>query len=357
MKAPTAFIVVSVTLLLVLVTIVHLKGPPPATESDAPVPTSAVLHGYDRASEGHPDKFAQYHNAIRSSAEGVNEYPAGYKITEFGKAFFAAKTTRQLPWIERGPGNVGGRMRPLLVDPDDPSRLPWYAGSVSGGLWKTSDGGATWHSLTDHLPNLAVVSLAMGESNRDVMYMGTGEGFGDRAVYAAVAGNGIFKTTDRGQTWTHLESTISDASFRWVNRLAVDPANASVVLAATGAGIFRSTDGGMSWASVNSVANGKQAQYLQPQPGNFNMQMASINGRGILYSEDAGRTWQQAALSVPIDFGRNKLAYSPSKPSIAYAAVAPRVHNSADGGELFYSADAGRTWQRTHDSRPLQQYD
>lgn len=179
---------------------------------------------------GHPDRFFQYHHDIRASSDGTNEYPMGYRIKEFSKAQAAAKTSAaKLNWVERGPGNVGGRTRPVLVDPDDLLNA-WWAGSVSGGLWKTTDRGRTWQPVTDHLPNLAVSSLAMAESDPNVIYMGTGEGVG---YFSSVAGDGVFKSVDRGATWNHLSATAGNASFRFVNRLAVDPANPDVVLALT----------------------------------------------------------------------------------------------------------------------------
>lgn len=72
------------------------------------------------------------------------------------------------------------------------------------GVWKTTNGGPPWHFLSDYLPKLAVVIQAIGASNRDFMYIGTGEGFGGRAAIVAVAGSGNFKSTDQGRTWTHL---------------------------------------------------------------------------------------------------------------------------------------------------------
>ena len=81
----------------------------------------------------------------------------------------------------------------------------------------------------------------MAESNHDVIYMGTGEGM---AGAGAVTGNGIFKSTDRGETWIHLTATTTNHNFSYVNRLAVDSSDPNVVLAATNSGIFRTTDGG-----------------------------------------------------------------------------------------------------------------
>ncbi len=108
--------------------------------------------------EGNPDKYAEYHRLIRQPINGGNEYPIGYQVIEFNKALSQAKTSKPLNWVERGPGNVGGRTRALIVDPDDPTLETIWAGSVSGGLWKTTDGGRSWKPQTDHFPSLNVSS-------------------------------------------------------------------------------------------------------------------------------------------------------------------------------------------------------
>ena len=322
---------------------------------DAPIQTSQLnpLTAQPEASklmsgaQGHPDEFFQYHYDIRASADGINDYPMGYRFEEFNKVLAAAKTSgTKLSWVERGPGNVGGRTRALLVDPDDPLNT-WWAGSVSGGLWKTTDRGSTWHPVTDKLPNLAVGSLAMANSDPNVIYMGTGEGVG---FFSAVAGDGIFKSLDRGITWHHLSATSGNANFRFVNQLAVDPTNSDVVLAATNGGIFRTADGGVTWAETySSISELERVHDLRAQPGNFNNQIASVGGRGILYSTDAGMAWTFALVDWASEFYRIELAYSPSSPDIAYAAVHAWT---TEGGfrflsDLYRSEDGGTNWMPT----------
>ncbi|MYG45333.1 MAG: T9SS type A sorting domain-containing protein [Rhodothermaceae bacterium] len=301
------------------------------------------------AEEGYPDEYAEYHRLIRTTVNGTNEYPVGYRMTEFNKALMAAKTTESLNWIERGPGNVGGRTRALIVDPDDPNRETIWAGSVSGGLWKTTDGGRSWQPQTDHLPSLAVTSLAMAESNHDIIYFGTGA----RLWREPVTGMGIFRSSDRGATWEHLRSTQGNGEFRSVYRLLVDPMNYNVVMAATTSGVFRTSDGGITWKKVccGDLRSGLPVMALQAQPGNFNIQIAA---RGYytgstFYSLDAGLTWQPTdpSFSVPPSM-RTELAYSPSDPNIAYAA-------SYDSGtiDLYKSLDGGISWVLTVDDEAI----
>ena len=111
------------------------------------------------------------------------------------------------PWTQLGPGNIGGRTRSLVIHPTTPTTM--WAGAVAGGVWKTTDGGASWAPLDDMMANLAVSSMALDLTNPNVLYAGTGEGFYNGDV---VRGAGIFKSTNGGTTWTQLPSTTSTSS-------------------------------------------------------------------------------------------------------------------------------------------------
>jgi len=148
-------------------------------------------------------------------------------------------------WTFRGPNNVGGRVRSVLIDPRNANRL--LAGSVSGGLWESLDAGATWQPIGDELPNFAVGSLAFDPLNPDSIYLGTGEG---QFNADAIRGAGIFKSVDNGLSWSLLAATSGWAS---VNRIAISRQDPSRLLAATRyGGIQRSTDGGATWTVAAS---------------------------------------------------------------------------------------------------------
>ena len=332
--------------LIGLILVFHLvpEGPDQLEEA---VP-AAPLFAHDPAvpqrsvnAKGHPELFVEVRHAIRASEDGKVHYPTGYRIHEYNKALANSKNVavNALDWVERGPGNVGGRTRPLLIDPDDPDMHTWFVGTAGGGLWWTQNRGYAWGYLTDNLPNLSVTTIAMAESNHDILYIGTGEGFGN---LDAVSGAGIFKSYDRGQSWEHLLSTARDSVFRYVNRLAVDPVDADVVVAATNAGIYRTTDGGITWAEVFPPPG--RVQDLQAQPGNFNTMIAGVNPGGILHSADGGQTWDYGISSLDILGGsaRIELAYAPSDPSIAYASV-----ENSQGATLLRSEDGGASWANT----------
>jgi hypothetical protein len=254
------------------------------------------------------------------------------------------------PWVSIGPGNIGGRIRSIIIHPNPHAEIMWIGG-VSGGVWKTLDKGETWSTTTDQLANLAVTCMAIDPTNPDILYAGTGEGFFN---IDAVDGNGIFKTTDGGNYWEQLSSTAvttDNRNFVSVNRLVISPTNPQFLLAATTTGIFRSTDGGGHWSLGAGILTGVWDD-VRFQPANgiaepdipdvpaINCLAASRDGR-IYYSADNGATWATNAgngLPPPTDDHRIELAYSRSTPMIVYASQAGTPSSSS---ELFRSTDGG----------------
>jgi photosystem II stability/assembly factor-like uncharacterized protein len=295
-----------------------------------------------------PQLFARYHALIRTlPGKEKPDYPPNYKMIELTKAKERAKVgltkpASKLNWIERGPGNASGRTRAIIVDPDDPSHNTWFAGSVSGGIWKTTDAGQSWTELTRDLPNLAFSTMAMAASNHNIIYAGTGEGFFN---VDGVRGDGIFKSTDRGQTWAQLSATTGNWDFAWVNRLVVDPSDENVVLTATGNGIYRSTDGGATWTEVYWGVI-YPIQQIVANPQNFSTLYATRNGYGfasslILKSTDGGVTWYSLSTSMAV-YGRIEVAIAPSDTSRIYALA---EKDWGGPSVLYVSNDAGASWQ------------
>src|SRR4030095_2230224 len=132
-----------------------------------------------------------------------------------------ARTTQitDLTWTERGPNNIGGRSRAILIDKRDPSGNTVFAASVSGGIFKTinfTSPSALWTVVNDQLSNLTVSVLTQDKHNVNTMYAGTGEGWFN---VAAVKGGGIFKSTDGGTTWAQLPST---TNFEYIQDIITD---------------------------------------------------------------------------------------------------------------------------------------
>ena len=375
MKNPSLYFVLVVCILISSIVLFH--APKPAqniTEGDP----SSGWYGRkgDIASErknrikGHmafdaPDKFAEYHRAIRTrDGEDGPAYGPNYRIDALLKArqwtssasFGKHVVQDPLPWIERGPGNVAGRARIILIDPDDETDQTWFVGSASGGVWKTTDAGQTWREMTIGIPNLATTTLAMPAVDPNIIYMGTGEGFG---TFAFVYGQGLWKSTDKGETWTQLASTAGDVRFTNTMRLIVDPNDANNLVAATSTGarnqtgessyIFRSTDGGVSWTETYmSTVSGSagRVEHVIASPDDFNVQYASVNTSGVLKSTDGGSTWTEvfSVEEAPELIERMELAIAPTDVSRIYIATEGGVPS---GAGLFVSTDAGATWIET----------
>ncbi len=168
-------------------------------------------------------------------------------------------------WQPRGPANVGGRTRGFAVDLDNPA--VFLAGGVSGGMWRSTDAGSTWRrmTLTSQLYSVSCIAQDPRAGKRNTWYYGTGELIGNSAgaPVSGYRGDGIYKSTDGGFTWTVLPKTSTgipqafDQMFDYVHRIAIDPvASEDVVYAATIGGIQRSTDGGGSWAVVLGALSG-----------------------------------------------------------------------------------------------------
>jgi uncharacterized protein (TIGR03437 family) len=145
-------------------------------------------------------------------------------------------------WAPVGPAGVGGRTRSLLIHPTNPNIM--YAGAVSGGVWKTVDGGNSWSALTINFELPFICTLAMDPANPNIIYAGTGESFG--VSYQGIRGLGILKTTDGGTTWARLSATTTP-DFYFVNKIKISPQNSLHLYAATSTGVFRSLDGGATW--------------------------------------------------------------------------------------------------------------
>ena len=148
-------------------------------------------------------------------------------------------------WRALGPGNIGGRTRAMVISPDGPGTGDegdegfMLAAGVAGGVFKSTDGGASWRPTSDPLDNIAVCSLAMDPTDPNIVYAGTGEGYSNGD---AVRGLGVFKSEDGGESWRQLEETIeplvSPFAFQYVNKIAVSPIDPLRIYAATRSGVW-----------------------------------------------------------------------------------------------------------------------
>ena len=289
-----------------------------------------------RSKPDSPDRAMQEEVLLRSEIGKSFSYTGSWRIRAQQQAIQQPKlykTSAELTWEEKGPGNVGGRTRSIVVHPQHSDT--WWAGAVGGGVWQTKDRGSNWSCLTDSLPTLSVTTISLCQTHPDTLYFGTGEGFYNSD---AIWGDGIFKTTDGGQHWQQLAATASNSDFRYVNRIVVHPENADTLFAATNSGLFKSVDGGASWNKV--FGNGYRVQQIIANPLNFHSLFIAVNSQGIYKSTDSGDSWNKVSEEITSHY-RIEMAISPTDTHYVYAAAV----NDDSGLRGFYqSTDGGNNW-------------
>ncbi len=243
-------------------------------------------------------------------------------------------------WRERGPNNVGGRTRCLLVDANDPDGKRVWAGSVSGGLWRCDDITATvtrWISVNDYLPNLAVMDIVQSPINPNLMFFCTGE-------YTDIRGIGVFRSTDGGTTWHHLPTTIA---FFYCFKMLVHPVNGDVYVT-TDAGVWRSQDNGETWARI--IGNGTSGVSANRF---YDIELASnghifVSSRNAIFRSPSGNvgTWTNITNSPgapPAASQRIEFDVAESDPQVIYAV------NDIDGDVegIYRTNNGGAFWTRT----------
>lgn len=261
--------------------------------------------------------------------------PSRAELEEKGISYVSAAASLGA-WSSLGPGNIGGRTRVLVIDPRRPEVM--YAGGVAGGVWKTTNGGASWVPLADLMANLAIASLAMDPANPNVLYAGTGEGFSS----VGVRGSGIFKTTDGGIRWTRLTRT-QTADFHYVSDIVISPRSSSRLYAATRTGVWRSTNGGRSWNRVlnpNLQAGCLDLAIRKDRADDVVFVACGNREQGTVYQNlKAQSSGQWVPVLQEEGMGRVSLALAPSNQDVIYALAASTVAGpSQEAGENYQNA-------------------
>ncbi|WP_338813884.1 T9SS type A sorting domain-containing protein [Bernardetia sp. Wsw4-3y2] len=324
--------------------------------------------------------YLKYMNDIRTKeGEKHPNYKIGYRQLALESSLEAtrnARTEEEFVFDERGPGNVAGRTRCIVVDVRDTSNNTWFIGTAGGGIWKTTDGGNTWTDKSGNMSHLGITSIAQAQSSPNIMYATTGETpFGN----AGINGGGVFKSTDGGDTWNRINTTVPRITdFLHGTRVIVSPTDPNLVLVTSSynpfeskgtdpedsftSNIFRSTNGGTSWTSVYN--NTQRLQQIIAEPGNFNnMYAVGTGGEGgqLIRSTDAGLTWQDTPMTSVAEtqatasggVGRSELAISPTNPAIIYASV----DIAGAVSRLLVSSDRGISWKIVEENRTQKRED
>ena len=271
------------------------------------------------------------------------------------------KLFENLQFRSIGPANMGGRMAEVLGVPGHPEIM--FTATAAGGLFRTTNGGANWQPIFDKEDVLSIGAIAIEPHNPDVIWVGTGEGNIRNTVSF---GDGVYKTTDGGKTWTHLGLKDSEH----ITRIVINPRNPEMVyVAALGhpfgpneeRGVFMTTDGGATWKRVLYTDADHGAADLDIDPQNPNVLYATMwhafrrpwtftsgdEKGGVYKSVDGGRTWKQLTEGLPKLLGRSGVRVATTNPSVVYVIA------EAKEGTLFRSDDQGEHFHKVNDKTNL----
>jgi photosystem II stability/assembly factor-like uncharacterized protein len=264
-------------------------------------------------------------------------------------------------WELVGPSNIGGRISCVLVHPTDASTI--YAGAASGGVWKSTDMGGTWENVFNE--SFSIGALAFEPNNPSVIYVGTGENL--PAGVATYPGNGVYRSTDAGATWTNLG--LSEIAY--TGKIVLNPGNPNEIFVAgiglyraktTDRGVYRSSDRGNSWTKVLYLNDSTGAIDLVMDPLDTNRIFAAMWTRyrtpqfsiltgptsGLYLSTNGGTSWTPVTNGFPNNdnsLGRISVTYAPSSPLTMYALT----ESGIGWGGVYKSLDGGNSWTQTYD--------
>jgi photosystem II stability/assembly factor-like uncharacterized protein len=277
---------------------------------------------------------------------------------------FDSTTFTALSWRNVGPWR-GGRSVAVAGLPSNP--MTYFAGYTGGGLWRTDDAGISWRNISDgHFTSGSIGAIAVAPSDENVIYVGSGEHAirGQSSTY----GDGMYKSTDQGRTWSKIGLTTS----RQISAVRVHPTNPDIVFVAVQGdrwqgsadrGVYRSTDGGKTWTQILKGENATSgAADLSMDATNPRILYAAFwdhqrtpwmvrsggAGSGLWKSTDGGDTWKRLNDGLPKLMGKIGVSVSPANPDRVYAIV------EAENGGLYRSDDAGKSWRLMTGDRLIQ---
>lgn len=282
--------------------------------------------------------YVPYDKLFSAIAEGQK------RVQQPSRSSMGGESLTNAIWRTRGPNNVGGRTRAIMIDESDPNRNRIWIGSVSGGVWRTEDitqADPQWKKLTLQVDNLAIGCIAQDPNNLQTIYVGTGEGFPN---VDAVTGAGIFKSTDDGETWTWLAST-KNSTFENVHEIYIH-SNGDVYAGTSVGGLLRSKDAGGTWEKVlgTSLSGASSNIFYDFFYNQVNQTFYASNANSVFKSTTGNRgEWVNIGTSkpgFPTDLVRTELAVCASNPDVMY--VLGSVNGSASN--TYVSNNGGENW-------------
>ncbi len=281
-------------------------------------------------------------------------------------------------FTNRGPYNVPGRVMSLVVDKSDPSNNTWFVGAVGGGIWKTTDMGATYTHITPDLDNAYITDIKQSAVDHNIMYAGAGAAWNFSS--AGFSGGSLYSTSDGGLTWKNISLKDSlgnvDPRFRSISRIIIDEDNSSIVHVGTWPGsryfgdgsrgqIYRTEDGGISWDVVYTSNPDNRVTQLLAAPSNDKIKYASVSQLGVIKSIDGGKTWYNPGnigllngisydnpaglynVAYQTNFERLEVTVSENNPDLVYMSVTQNYQQGSIGNrfsKLYVSYDGARSW-------------
>ena len=292
-----------------------------------------------------------------------------------GEVRFDRSTLFGLSARNIGSAEMSGRIAAIAgrTDPDGKTLL--LVGAASGGVWRSNDGGTTFRPIFDREPVQSIGAIALDPKHKDTIWVGTGESWMRNSVSV---GDGVYKTTDGGETWANMGLPNSEH----ISKILVDPADSDTVYAcvpgrlwsdSADRGLYRTTDGGKTWTLVLKGSNlSTGCSSLAMDPTNPEKLFATLwdfrrkgwtfrsggespdapSGSAMFVTQDGGATWSplnaSTAPGLPKGpWGREAVSIAPSNPNIVYAFV------ESDRSALFRSEDGGRTWSERDRSQNM----
>lgn len=294
---------------------------------------------------------------------------------------------KDLKWQFVGPTNISGRMTDVAVPLPRGKNYVFYAAAASGGVWKTTNEGTTWKPVFEHAASTSIGDVTVAPSDARIVWVGTGEA---NIFRSSMAGAGVYKSTDAGETWTHMGL----AGTHTIPRIVIHPTNPDIVYVASSGhewtyneerGVYKTVDGGTTWEKVLYINDRTGAIDLVMDPVDPHILYAATwqrirkrwhdprnepdyTGSGVHKTTDGGTTWTEINTGLPPAHfrGRIGLDVCRTKPDVVYAFIDNYEPESADrgqtdsygrarqggikGAEVYRSDDKGQTWRKVSES-------